>query len=55
MKGSLIILSFFTAGLLLSFYHIIPPDLLKEEYSSYALYFLMFLVGVGVGADTKAL
>ncbi len=54
MKGSLIILGFFTAGLLLSFYHIFPSDLLKEEYSSYALYVLMFLVGVGVGADAKA-
>lgn len=54
MKGSLIILGFFTAGLLLSFYHVIPANLIKDEYSSYALYVLMFLVGVGVGADAKA-
>lgn len=55
MKGSLIILGFFSIGLLLGFYHLIPDDLIKEEYSSYALYFLMFLVGVGVGADSRAL
>ena len=55
MKGSLIILSFFSAGLLLGFYHIIPDSLIKDEYSSYALYFLMFLVGIGVGADSRAL
>jgi uncharacterized membrane protein YbjE (DUF340 family) len=55
MKGSLIILSFFSVGLLLGFYHILPEYLIKEEYSSYALYVLMFLVGVGVGADSRAL
>ncbi len=55
MKGSLIILGFFSAGLLLGFYQIIPDGLIKDEYSSYALYFLMFLVGVGVGSDSRAL
>ncbi len=55
MKGSLIILSFFSVGLLLGYYHILPEYLIKEEYSSYALYVLMFLVGVGVGADSRAL
>lgn len=55
MKGSLIILGFFSIGLLLGFNHFIPESLIKDEYSSYALYFLMFLVGVGVGADSRAL
>lgn len=55
MKGSLIILGFFSFGLLLGFYHLLPVSLIKEEYGSYALYALMFLVGIGVGADSKAL
>jgi uncharacterized membrane protein YbjE (DUF340 family) len=55
MKGSLIILVFFSFGLLLGFYHLLPENLIQERYSSYALYFLMFLVGIGVGADLRAL
>jgi uncharacterized membrane protein YbjE (DUF340 family) len=54
MKGSLIILVFFSVGLLLGFNHLLPEYLIKEDYSSYALYFLMFLVGIGVGVDTRA-
>jgi len=54
MKGSLIILAFFSVGLFLGFYHILPEFLIKDDYSSYALYVLMFLVGIGVGADTRA-
>jgi uncharacterized membrane protein YbjE (DUF340 family) len=54
MKGSIIILAFFSLGLLLGFNHLLPEYLIKEDYSSYALYFLMFLVGIGVGADTRA-
>jgi uncharacterized membrane protein YbjE (DUF340 family) len=54
MKGSIIILAFFSVGLLLGFNHLLPENLIKEDYSSYALYFLMFLVGIGVGADTRA-
>ncbi len=55
MKGSLIILGFFSAGILLGVYNIIPEFLLKTDYSQYALYILMFLVGVGIGSDSKAL
>jgi uncharacterized membrane protein YbjE (DUF340 family) len=54
MKGSLIILAFFSIGLILGFNHILPEYLIKDEYSSYTLYFLMFLVGIGVGSDTRA-
>jgi uncharacterized membrane protein YbjE (DUF340 family) len=54
MKGSVIILVFFSIGLILGFNHIFPEYLIKDEYSSYALYFLMFLVGVGVGSETRA-
>lgn len=54
MKGSLIILGFFTAGLLLGYNNLLPSFLIENDYSNYALYFLMFLVGVSIGADTKA-
>jgi len=54
MKGSLIILGFFTAGLLLGYNSLLPSFLIENDYSNYALYFLMFLVGVSIGADTKA-
>lgn len=54
MKSSLIILGFFSVGLLLGYYNILPSFLVENDYSSYALYFLMFLVGIGVGADTRA-
>lgn len=55
MKGSLIILAFFSVGLIVGYNHLLPENIIKEEYSSYALYILMFLVGVGVGADSRAL
>jgi uncharacterized membrane protein YbjE (DUF340 family) len=51
MKSSLIILSFFAAGILLSMTKFLPEWLLNEKWSSYALYLLMLIVGVGVGSD----
>ena len=54
MKNSLIILGFFVAGTLLGLFSMIPPYILKNDLSPYALYLLMFLVGVSVGADKKA-
>lgn len=55
MKSSLIILAFFVLGVLLGFSEQLPLWLTQTDYSSYALYFLMFLVGVGIGGDKKAL
>lgn len=55
MKGSLIILSFFAGGLLLGMYELLPDHLLKNDYSLYALYILMFLVGIGIGSNKKSL
>ncbi len=55
MKSSLIILGFFTAGVIFGSSKIIPGSLLTVDYSSIALYLLMFLVGIGIGADTRAL
>lgn len=55
MKGSLIILSFFVAGLFLGLYEFLPQVLMENDYSEYALWVLMFLVGVGIGADRDSL
>jgi hypothetical protein len=54
MKNSLIILSFFVAGLLGGIFSIVPDFLLNTDFSAYALYFLMFFVGVGVSIDKNA-
>ncbi len=35
-------------------YQIVPHFLVKTDLSAYALYVLMFLVGIGIGADRKA-
>lgn len=55
MKGSIIILVFFILGLLSGIYDFLPDHLLENDYSIYALYILMFLVGIGVGSNKKSL
>ena len=55
MKGSLIILSFFAAGVLMGVYNLLPKHFSENDYSLYALYLLMFLVGIGVGSNKKSL
>jgi uncharacterized membrane protein YbjE (DUF340 family) len=54
MKNSLIILSFFVAGLLLGIGKILPEQFIKTDFSMYALYGLMFLVGISIGADRNS-
>ena len=54
MKNSLIILAFFVAGVLLGISEMLPDQLIKTDLSMYALYGLMFLVGIGIGADKKS-
>jgi uncharacterized membrane protein YbjE (DUF340 family) len=49
MKGSIIILSFFAAGLLLGIYRIFPEQWLQYEFSFYILCALMFSVGFSIG------
>lgn len=53
MKGSIIIVSFFITGVLLGRMEWLPSFLLENDHTLYALYALMFLVGVGIGADNK--
>ena len=55
MKSSLIIVSFFILGILLSIYSLIPKFLLESDLSSYVLYVLMFFVGISIGADKDVL
>jgi len=54
MKGSLIILTFFTVGLVGGIFSIFPEWLLNEDLTTYALFVLMFLVGVSIGSDKGA-
>lgn len=54
MKGSLIILSFFVLGLILGLTRFLPESILTADYSIYALYLLMFLVGIGIGTDRSS-
>jgi uncharacterized membrane protein YbjE (DUF340 family) len=54
MKNSLIIVGFFVLGILAGIYSLLPEAWLKNDLSSYAFYVLMFLVGMGIGADQKA-
>ncbi len=54
MKGSLIILSFFALGLIGGIFSLFPEWLLNEDLTTYALFVLMFLVGVSIGSDKGA-
>jgi uncharacterized membrane protein YbjE (DUF340 family) len=53
LKGSAILLGFFSLGLVLGYTGLIPNCFLKQDYGGYALYILLFLVGVSVGADRR--
>lgn len=55
MKTSFIILLFFTAGILLGYFDLLPENIYHSDYDVYALYLLMFLVGIGIGNDKNAL
>lgn len=54
MKGSLITLGFFATGIILGFWDTIPQFLVENDMSMYALYLLMFAVGIGLGSDKSA-
>jgi len=51
MKGSVIIILFFAAGLTAGIKGFSPEILQEIDATVYALYLLMFLVGISVGAD----
>lgn len=54
MKGSFIILGFFLVGVILGRYDIIPESIARSDLSTWALYMLLFVVGVGIGFDTQS-
>lgn len=53
MKGSIVIVSFFFVGALLGWQGWLPVFLLENDHTLYALYALMFFVGVSLGSDNK--
>jgi len=53
MKGSLTILFFFCAGLALARLGLMPDYLLHHDLTLYALWLLMFLVGLSIGSDRR--
>ncbi|MBS3806906.1 MAG: lysine exporter LysO family protein [Bacteroidales bacterium] len=55
MKNTLIILLFFLAGLLAGIYSLLPDIFSGDRVTLYVLYLLLFLVGVGVGANKHTL
>ncbi|HOP61776.1 MAG TPA: lysine exporter LysO family protein [Spirochaetota bacterium] len=52
MRGSIIIVLFFCAGLLAGLNGFSLTGITSTDPSVYALYLLMFLVGIGIGADS---
>lgn len=54
MKGSFIILSFFSLGLLLGIFRVFPDGWTEPNLSFYVLCLLMFSVGISVGHDKEA-
>ena len=55
MKNSLIILAFFTIGILVGWSDLIPEGLIGENSDTIALYALMFSVGISLGNDSGIL
>ncbi|MBN2766881.1 MAG: lysine exporter LysO family protein [Paludibacteraceae bacterium] len=55
LKGSLIILAFFVAGLLLSVFAVLPESILPPKLSFYVLQALMFSVGFSIGHQPETI
>lgn len=55
MKGSLIIVGFFTLGVLCGVFNWIPSAYLSDDLSFYALCGLMFSVGLSIGHDPRTI
>lgn len=53
MVDSLKILLFFSAGAILGYFDKIPDFLLNESVSNALLYIIIFLVGIGIGANKE--
>ncbi|MBP3519006.1 MAG: lysine exporter LysO family protein [Parabacteroides sp.] len=53
MKGSLIVVGFFTLGCLLGWSGCLPDAVVENDMTVYVLYLLMFQVGLSIGSDKK--
>ena len=53
MKGSLVILFFFGAGVLLARVGLIPDYFIEYDMTLYMLWLLMILVGISMGSDRR--
>ena len=53
MKGSLVILFFFGAGVLLARMGFIPDYFIEHDMTLYMLWLLMILVGISMGSDRR--
>lgn len=51
MKSSLLILLYFVIGVIIAYFLNLPDWFVESDFSSWALYLLMFIVGVSVGSD----
>ena len=54
MRGTVLVIAFFAAGVIVGFSGRLPENLISPQWSNYALYFLIFLAGIGIGADRKS-
>lgn len=54
MKNSLIILTFFVFGIISGLFSLLPKFIFESDLGLYALYLLMFLVGIRIGSDITA-
>ncbi|MFO7875640.1 MAG: lysine exporter LysO family protein [Desulfovermiculus sp.] len=54
MKGSLLLLAAFGVGILAGWGKVFPPNLLQAGYEMYVLFALLTCVGIGIGADKRA-
>lgn len=54
MRSSLIIVAFFICGTLCGVFSLLPGFITKTNLENYALYVLMFFVGISIGADKNA-
>lgn len=55
MKNSIGITITFIIGIILGRTRMLPLNLLKNDYTIYALYFLLFFIGIVQGSNTKVL
>lgn len=53
MRESLIVVSFFALGALIGWSGVLSQSAIDGDYIMYALYFLMFQVGLNLGSDKK--